>query len=259
MNITKREQWGASRPLPRHIGRTDMLVLHHTVGRYRGSGGTREIDRMHYEDRGWYYGYAYNFGIDPVSLEIFEGRGAMRQGGHTYGYNTTSQAIVVYGDFRYDEVTDGLIETIADLVRYGSAQGWWPDHITHGHKDLRPTSCPGDKLYDAIPDINQAVIYGTIPDKADDKEFLNMLDTLSYPDGWESKGGDPALRNEVRRAQSWLAVADYIAANTFDSNHKPDGLFGPGTKKATEDFQRDQGITVDGIIGPVTWERLAST
>lgn len=35
-----------------------------------------------------------------------------------------------------------------------------------------------------------------------------------------------------------------------------DGKFGPQTKTAVMSFQSAQGITIDGIVGPITWERL---
>ena len=35
-----------------------------------------------------------------------------------------------------------------------------------------------------------------------------------------------------------------------------DGIFGPVTEQAVRRFQGNQGITVDGIVGPVTWSRL---
>jgi Putative peptidoglycan binding domain/Animal haem peroxidase len=38
-----------------------------------------------------------------------------------------------------------------------------------------------------------------------------------------------------------------------------DGDFGPLTEQAVRDFQGNQGIAVDGIVGPVTWSRLFIT
>lgn len=35
-----------------------------------------------------------------------------------------------------------------------------------------------------------------------------------------------------------------------------DGSYGPKTEAAVKDFQRKEGITIDGWVGPVTWERI---
>jgi peptidoglycan hydrolase-like protein with peptidoglycan-binding domain len=38
-----------------------------------------------------------------------------------------------------------------------------------------------------------------------------------------------------------------------------DGIFGPRTEAAVEDFQQDAGVGIDGIVGPHTWSRLIVT
>jgi peptidoglycan hydrolase-like protein with peptidoglycan-binding domain len=40
------------------------------------------------------------------------------------------------------------------------------------------------------------------------------------------------------------------------SDQQIDGIFGPVTKKAVEEFQGYSGLTVDGIVGPATWAAL---
>ncbi|MCM8831568.1 MAG: peptidoglycan-binding protein [Candidatus Omnitrophica bacterium] len=39
-------------------------------------------------------------------------------------------------------------------------------------------------------------------------------------------------------------------------NGKIDGIAGPKTKKAIEEFQAKNGLVVDGKVGPKTWEKL---
>jgi peptidoglycan hydrolase-like protein with peptidoglycan-binding domain len=34
-----------------------------------------------------------------------------------------------------------------------------------------------------------------------------------------------------------------------------DGMFGPESKRIAKEFQQQQGIGVDGVVGPITWER----
>jgi peptidoglycan hydrolase-like protein with peptidoglycan-binding domain len=69
------------------------------------------------------------------------------------------------------------------------------------------------------------------------------------PNGWTrylkmgSKGSD------VKTVQSRLIVLDYL-------NDKADGIFGKLTHRAVVAFQFDEGIEVDGIVGPVTYGRL---
>lgn len=40
------------------------------------------------------------------------------------------------------------------------------------------------------------------------------------------------------------------------SDQQIDGIFGPVTNKAVEEFQTESGLTVDGIVGPATWAAL---
>lgn len=45
----------------------------------------------------------------------------------------------------------------------------------------------------------------------------------------------------------------------YDKGYDPNGLdsvFGPGCEKAVRQYQRDNGLDPDGIVGPLTWNKL---
>ena len=53
--------------------------------------------------------------------------------------------------------------------------------------------------------------------------------------------------------QSLLVEKGYMDRNYVD------GDFGPGTDTAVKQFQTDNSLTADGIVGPATWQELCST
>jgi peptidoglycan hydrolase-like protein with peptidoglycan-binding domain len=56
--------------------------------------------------------------------------------------------------------------------------------------------------------------------------------------------------NAVREAQ-YLLVRFLL----LDSG-QVDGSFGPVTKRAVKEFQSEEGLTVDGVVGPATWNAM---
>jgi len=51
----------------------------------------------------------------------------------------------------------------------------------------------------------------------------------------------------------WL---QYLLVRRTLSDSEIDGVFGPVTKAAVEQFQHDAHLTVDGTVGPATWAAL---
>jgi peptidoglycan hydrolase-like protein with peptidoglycan-binding domain len=65
---------------------------------------------------------------------------------------------------------------------------------------------------------------------------------------------EPVLREgstglPVRRAQSRLTAAGFDTGGV-------DGMFGPRTESGVRALQQATGLTVDGIVGPQTWQQI---
>ena len=56
------------------------------------------------------------------------------------------------------------------------------------------------------------------------------------------------------RTVAWLQYL--LVRRTLSDNHEIDGVFGPVTKTAVEEFQAGAHLAVDGIVGPATWGAL---
>jgi len=92
------------------------------------------------------------------------------------------------------------------------------------------------------------------------ERFFLTVDGIAGPQTWgaliERKNEYlPVLKvgsegNLVRRVQTRLAIYDYLIDEI-------DGIFGVKTEAAVKQFQFDQGLKVDGIIGTQTWTQLS--
>jgi peptidoglycan hydrolase-like protein with peptidoglycan-binding domain len=75
--------------------------------------------------------------------------------------------------------------------------------------------------------------------------------TTCDPNAQTLKKGDSG--EIVVTLQNLLVEKGYIDGDYVD------GDFGPGTEAAVKQFQTDNGLTADGIVGPTTWQALCST
>jgi N-acetylmuramoyl-L-alanine amidase len=64
------------------------------------------------------------------------------------------------------------------------------------------------------------------------------------------------LYEEGDRGEAVRDIQSRLAALGFSSDPDLDGVFGPGTRRAVEEFQRSRNLAVDGLVGRETWRIL---
>lgn len=152
------------------------IIVHHTDSEIRDVDGdnrintrdykeiVRAIYRFHTVTRGW-GDIGYNFIIDPLG-NVYEGRfgGDKVIGAHALCHNNGSVGIAVIGDYQDNNVPEPAMDSLVSLIGYETKkyrldpEGESPFRGKSlpnilGHKDVRPTACPGQHLYGALPDL----------------------------------------------------------------------------------------------------------
>lgn len=193
----------AGRPLPQLTSiptPTSDVWLHHGASGASSLATIRAYLRHHVQTNGWAT-IGYSFLI--AGGTVYEGRGPGRQGAHTEGQNRTSHGIVIAGDYRTRQPATQDVDALVDLLRHGHRQRWWRHpRLSGGHRDApgASTSCPGDRLYRLIPDINRRA--GTSPKPQEDdmpsgwaKAAWDRITAAGVLDGTRPK--DPVTREEL--------------------------------------------------------------
>jgi hypothetical protein len=108
--------------------------------------------------------------------------------------------------------------------------------------------------------------YGVVHTKLKDRPWdaWGYLPWIAYETAKVDVSGYPVLRKGstgiyITKAQTILRKEGYKGkTGTERIRLKVDGNFGVNTDYAVRNFQRDKKITVDGIIGPATWDKLVN-
>lgn len=118
------------------------------------------------------------------------------------------------------------------------------------HSWYANTLCPGPYLEARFPDIAAKVNarlglpVEEIPEKAPEKVEAPAESGLPEL----SKGS----KGKSVRALQLLLIGNNCSCGSYGA----DGDFGSATKGAVEKYQRNNGLTADGVVGPKTWAKL---
>ena len=163
MIIIPRSQWGAGYSTwpPSYRSITTQIVLHHSAGPQATepdpAAAIRQIWQEHAISNGW-GDIGYHYLVDSFG-NVYKGRdgGDGVIGGHDYTSNDYAEGICCVGNYMSETPTDAMIAAVSWIIgqrcqRWGLTPG--PNTII-GHRDDYPTSCPGDNLYNRLPDIRR--------------------------------------------------------------------------------------------------------
>ncbi|MDG9708416.1 peptidoglycan recognition protein family protein [Streptomyces sp. DH10] len=185
--VTSRSGWGADESLvkdpPTYTTNTQAMFVHHTAGTNdyscaESASVVRGVFLYHVRSNGW-NDIGYHFLVDKCGT-VFEGRaGGIDKpvlGAHTYGFNAGTSSISVLGDYNKTTANTAVRESVAKVAawklglygidptgtvvltagadngKYKAGQKATLPRIS-GHRDGYPTECPGQHLYDDLPEI----------------------------------------------------------------------------------------------------------
>lgn len=129
--------------------KTDMIVIHHTGNFEDDDLSAAEINEIH-QNMDWAcIGYHY---VVRKNGQVEEGRPHWTIGAHAYGENSHTIGIHVSGNFEFAKPTNKQIESLAMLLSNICVDYSLPisNEYIVGHRDLMPTACPGQNLYDVL-------------------------------------------------------------------------------------------------------------
>lgn len=152
-----REAWDAKPPkgVDKFSGPIPFVIIHHSYEPAACLTGAEcrnamlSMQKFHQQDRGWNdIGYTFAVGGDG---RIYEGRGFNVVGAHAPRYNDKSVGICMIGDWRYELPSNDMIAAAQSLIEYGVRNNIIASNYTLiGHRQVRPTECPGDRLFQEI-------------------------------------------------------------------------------------------------------------
>ncbi|MER7500429.1 N-acetylmuramoyl-L-alanine amidase [Nonomuraea pusilla] len=248
MQIVTRAGWHARAPRARTTvpwsARTEFFV-HHTDG--PESQPIRSIQDFHMgPQRGW-SDVGYNFLVDDDGV-VYEGRGWLVVGAHCPNHNRTGIGVAYIGK---NAPTDAAKQSIRWLYDEACRRaGRQLRKLCHG--DRYPTECPGPALRAWVHAGMPATGTPSKPDTTTWTEKLVRDLPLLRPG---AKGYDVKTLRAALFARGGLAEDRYGGAASLKCwLEKVD--YDDELVEDVEDFQRDEGLDDDGLVGRDTWTAL---
>jgi hypothetical protein len=235
--IIPRSGWHADESIrrgrPAYADAVRLAIVHHTVNsnsytKAQSASIVKGIELYHVKSNGW-NDIGYNFLVDKYG-QIFEGRyGGMTRpviGAHAMGFNTGSVGIALIGSYSSTSITPAAraaltsliawrldyahVDPLSTVARVSSGNPRYPAgravtlKAISGHRDVYPTSCPGNALYAQLPSIRTAVSQTGLP-------------KLYTPTVTGTLGGPVRFRARLSNSVTWTATVRDVAGTVVAS------------------------------------------
>ncbi|MFD8230342.1 N-acetylmuramoyl-L-alanine amidase [Streptomyces sp. NPDC059696] len=243
--MTSRSAWGADESLvkdpPTYTGDTKAMFVHHTAGTNdyacsESASIVRGVFLYHVQSNGW-NDIGYHFLVDKCGT-VFEGRaGGVDKpvlGAHTYGFNTATSSVSVLGDYSTAATNTAVRQSVAKVAAWklglygidptgtvvltsGADNGKYKlgqkvtFHRISGHRDGYPTECPGQHLYDDLPEIRTLAANAT-----------TTAAPATEPPGPGDDGLDDGLEDGLEDG-----LDDGLGENRHEDRHEDRGTYLP--------------------------------
>lgn len=266
---------------------TERIILHHADAK---NCSAEDIHRWHLNN-GW-SGAGYHFLVRRDG-KVYRLRPEDKVGAHAYGANYDSLGICFEGDYMEEDMPAEQIKAGQELVTYLKHK--YNITTVQKHKDVCATSCPGDKFpFDEIANSEASNEIISQPQKNENKGNVARIQAILNDKYGLSIAVDNIYGNETKKSLvkglqtelnkqfgSNLAVDGIFGTNTYNAcinvrkgaegnityliqamlvchsfDIDADGIFGPATENAVKDFQSRNGLSVDGIVGKNTFNKL---
>ena len=211
-----------------------MLVIHHTASTREIDDPMQAIKNIHeYHANGKNWGdIGYHYIISPDG-KIFEGRagGAGVIGGHSYNVNKVSIGVALMGNYQVDQVPSETMRSLAMLLEKLSnaydldplGKVTYKDQtfdVINGHRDSGRTLCPGENLYQRIPELRSWVNNNlSLNPKAFSLESENNFEIQALKREKIRLDLKNLTTQQWRRNQTKLVAADIQTQNIIGKNN----------------------------------------
>ena len=169
-NLINRKNWQAQNPTEPYVKHIPKrFTIHHTAARYPQTieDSFKEIlfiQDYHQNAKEW-IDIGYHLLIDPLG-NIFEGRPVDAIGAHVKNENTGNIGISLMGYYHPPVSDTPTVKTFESFIMVGK---YIKDNYSirissfYAHRELGATACPGDIIYENMPNLKKAIFEITPP------------------------------------------------------------------------------------------------